>query len=1178
VRRWPVDGEDRIMSSPRDRDRLFGMMAERTGLIDPGAATEADGFDADVRQAVETLVSWHLKQHGGSVAETLASVGGMMEGTLPYASDATQGAGAASPGVSDTRAAASDRFRVLRPHARGGLGAVFVALDQELKREVALKQILENLADNPASRARFQLEAEITGGLEHPGIIPVYGLGLDAGGRPYYAMRFIQGDTLRDAVDQFHTDADLQSDPGRRSLALRQLLRRFVDVCNAIDYAHSRGVIHRDIKPANIIVGRHGETLVADWGLAKAVGHRDPVADSGAGTHLSSSSVGSAETLPGSSMGTPAFMSPEQAEGDLERLGPRSDIYSLGATLSYIVTGRMSVSGTVREMLDAVKRGDVTPPRRHDPSLDRALEAIVLKAMAQRPEDRYATPRALAEDLERWMADEPVLSWREPWTRTLVRWLTRHRTGVAAASAALLAGVVGLGAILAVQARANAQIAKALRQETRANVALAAANDELGRSKAAVQARYDLAVDAIKTFHTGVSADFLLKEDQFKDLRDRLLRSASEFYARLGALLGREADPASRRALASANFELAGLTAKVGRLTEALASHRAVLEARRAIAVEPGSGAAARADVGRSLTEVAGLLELAGKTDEALAAYREAEGVLSGPAGPAGDSPGARAALASCRSRMGFFLSTIGKNDEALAAYRLARADQEAIATAPGAPADAQRDLADTINRIGRVLQNVGRPAEAEAAYREALEIRRGLVERDPASSPARDGLAASHNNVGLVLWKTGRYREAEAELRAAQTLWRTLADDNPAVASLRALLQVCQMNIGNLLKDTGRLRESEEAFREALAGLDQLVALQPAVPDYRRRLALAHHHLGLVVRSEGRPQDAEPQLRTSIAILADLVTAHPDVTEYRADMGSSHSELGVLLAESGRIAGAEAEFRAAATFGEALVAANPRVTVYRDRLATSRVNLGELLADAGRPADALPEYRAAEAIFRELARENPTVSYMAFGLAYTLVRRGILLVQLGRPPEAEAAEREAAEIYARLAEKSPAVPDYRDGLATALTNLGDALLAAERPVDAREAYDRAIAVSERLVEQNPKAPSYRVNLAGSLRRRGLAVDAAADVRKALSILDGLKTRTPPAWFETACCHATLGDAPLAVELLRRAAGLGYRNPYAYRAQPALETLRDRDDFRMLLIDLCFPAEAFAAP
>src|SRR6185312_6016796 len=130
-----------------------------------------------------------------------------------------------------TASADGQRFRVLRPHARGGLGAVYVAMDAELNREVALKQILDRHADDPASRARFVLEAEVTGGLEHPGIVPVYGLGNYPDGRPYYAMRFVRGDTLKEAVDRFHADDALKKDPGRRSLELRKLLRRFVDVC-----------------------------------------------------------------------------------------------------------------------------------------------------------------------------------------------------------------------------------------------------------------------------------------------------------------------------------------------------------------------------------------------------------------------------------------------------------------------------------------------------------------------------------------------------------------------------------------------------------------------------------------------------------------------------------------------------------------------------------------------------------------------------------------------------------------------------------------------------------------------------------------------------------------------------------------------------------------------------------
>ena len=196
------------------------------------------------------------------------------------------------------------------------MGEVFVAEDAELHREVALKEIQPHQADHPDSRARFVVEAEITGGLEHPGIVPVYSLGRHADGRPYYAMRLVRGQTLLEAIRKFHEpDGPAAADPRARHRELRRLLTRFVAVCEAIAYAHSRRVVHRDLKPRNILLGRFGETLVVDWGSAKAIDDPDP--DSTALDERPirpASGWGIEATIEGRTVGTPAYMPPEQAE------------------------------------------------------------------------------------------------------------------------------------------------------------------------------------------------------------------------------------------------------------------------------------------------------------------------------------------------------------------------------------------------------------------------------------------------------------------------------------------------------------------------------------------------------------------------------------------------------------------------------------------------------------------------------------------------------------------------------------------------------------------------------------------------------------------------------------------------------------------------------------------------
>ncbi|MGI8980216.1 MAG: tetratricopeptide repeat protein [Pirellulaceae bacterium] len=504
------------MPASSDRNLLFGILALQMDFItreqlvagmqawvlakDIALAehlVQAGAMKPANRQLLEPLVEAHIRQHGDDPQQSLASISSFehlrnelarlkdQEIDVSIANIPAKSAKDADPFATISVGAASSqgmRFRILRPHAEGGLGRVSVALDSELGREVALKEIKPERADDPDSRGRFTREAEITGGLEHPGIVPVYGLGAYPDGRPFYAMRFIRGKSLKEAIEKFHegaggsglgagekasggrkppgNSASSKYSPTEENLELRKLLQRLIDVCEAMDYAHSRGVLHRDLKPGNIMLGKFGETLVVDWGLAKPLGKSPtPVleqqpTDTTLGLSslpeaaLHPSTSGSEPTLLGSALGTPAFMSPEQAQGRLDLLGPASDVFSLGAILYQILTGQPPYTAATKDdVLHKAQIGDYPAPRTLRRGIPPSLEAICLKALAPLSPNRYPTCRALAQDLERFLADEPVTARRDSIAERLSRLSRRHRTAFMAAAAALV--LLAAGSLLA---------------------------------------------------------------------------------------------------------------------------------------------------------------------------------------------------------------------------------------------------------------------------------------------------------------------------------------------------------------------------------------------------------------------------------------------------------------------------------------------------------------------------------------------------------------------------------------------------------------------------------------------------------------------------------------------------------------------------------------------------------
>jgi eukaryotic-like serine/threonine-protein kinase len=713
-------------------------------------------------------------------------------------------------------------------------------------------------------------------------------------------------------------------------------------------------VLHRDIKPGNIIVGKHGETLVVDWGLAKPLGRIEPRVDSGERTLIPRSASGSASTLPGSVLGTPAYMSPEQSEGDLEHLGPRSDVYSLGAALYCLLSGKPPFEGDLADVIRAVQKGQFRTPRQIDPSIDRALEAVCLKAMALKPADRYNSPKALAEDVERWMADEPVGAWREPRTWVLLRWLARHRVGVTAAGAALLVALAGTGAVLAVQTKANSELRCANLELATANAKVARANGALAASNEREKARFALAQEAIRTFHTGVNEDILLKQEEFKALRTRLLHEAREFYRKLEELLRGQEDRDSRMSLGRVYLEVGQLTLQLDSIEEALKVHELAVDLFEALCREDPADTEPRHMLARSLQSLSLVLRAVGRHDEGHTAAERSRALFRTLAEA---QPATRRRLAQWgRSEIYYSDSLLakGRYDEALGAIQRALAILEAPAGASPPSQDLQPELLEVYSALADVLDEGGRQEEALVAYAKARDVGEALFlasPRDPATSQV---LVRTVGNLGICLRDTGRRDEALVAFDPALQVLKAAGGANPTLIMFRADSAWIDCAGAEALVALGRDAEALQALERARAARESLIKANPVVVRNHEQLLRVQRLIADIHRRAGRMSEMLTSLKHAQEFAASLAHDYPENGDLQFNLAGADKDLGGLLSAMGKTSEGLEWFGKALAIHRKMIEASPSKSSYRSSLADTLRSRGIELQRCGRPADAV--------------------------------------------------------------------------------------------------------------------------------------------------------------------------------------------------------------------------------
>ncbi len=819
---------------------------------------------------------------------------------------------------------------------RGGIGRVLIAHDVHLGREVAVKELLHRsdgpigsrASTNPReslAAARFLREARLTGQLEHPNIVPVYELGTRADGTLYYTMKVVRGRNLASALESVKGD-------GLR--ARMKFISHYADLCDAIAYAHSRGVIHRDIKPENVMVGEFGETVVLDWGLAKPKHAKDLRGDEAAvaddpghaSTRTTDAGRGLAATDDGTLLGTPMYMSPEQAQGDLESIDERSDVWALGVVLYEILTGEVPFNGkTAVDLLLKIVNGGFEPVNAICPEAPPELAAIAEKALSRNPDDRYADARAMAEEVRSYMTGGRVQAYNyRAWT-LVKRWAGKHK-------AALVVAALGLVALIALGIVSYVQIAD---ERDRAMAAEAEAITQMHATKQAL-ARAEVAETEAK--HSRDSAEGLVRY-MVSDLKDRLeplgqlallsdvANAIDQHYDDtaevIGMGVGNIEDPARVRNRAAVTALMGDVARARGDLAAASAAY-AKAEILRDALVDVGGLPDYRADRAESHRQRGQLVRMQGDLTASRAEFDKARAIRTALFEAHPDVLIYRRAHVQSELDEADMATLLGDLPKAEASYRkavdLAR-ELVRLATDPTMNERARFDLSVALDGVGTAHLDQKRLDLARAAFEEALELRKALLEKRPSNQDWRHRMAASHARMGEIDEALGKDEAALKSWQRATNMMERLVRQDPENARWARDLAVNLNHLGDLQLRAGKHELAVASFTKALEQLEALAEKDASNVELQRDVEVAHNRIGKAALAMAKLPLALASFEKGFAVAERLATKDASNALWQHDLAHVLVRVALTRARSGDLPGALPLAQRAVTILGALVA-----------------------------------------------------------------------------------------------------------------------------------------------------------------------------------------------------------------------------------------------------------------